>query len=422
VTVIRRLILELTLLIRGGAVITGVALLIAGGAMAIAHGRRVIDDQRSTLLNSASLQREEQQAILAPAPGANAGDQLYYLFFHTVREPAPWAAVAIGQRDVQPFNLKVRLLALHGQLYDGELGNPLLASFGNFDLAFVFVVLSPLLVIALTFNTFSGERESGAWDLLRSQPARAGAVLAVRYLLKSALAWLTLLGLLGLAAIVLNLPVDAHWWTVAGWLAIYVLFWTAASAAVNALGRGSDVNILVLLGIWIGTAVMGPALVNVAAAARYPLPEGLELTVAQREGYHSAWDRPLPETMAAFYERYPEWASVPLPADRYSNGWYYAMQQRGDDLAEPIARRYRASLINRERLAARASSLFPPVVLQRALTRLAGTDLQSYLGYLDSVAAHHEQLKRHFLPVIFSDRTVHDVDWNAAPRHRYRDH
>jgi ABC-2 type transport system permease protein len=181
------------------------------------------------------------------------------------------------------------------------------------------------------------------------------------------------------------------------------------------------VNVLALLGLWMTCTVLGPALVNVAAAARYPLPEGLELTVAQREGYHGGWDRPLGETMAAFYARYPEWASVPLPADRYSNGWYYAMQQRGDDQARPIADRYRAALEAREAWTAGASRFFPPALLQRALARHAGTDLEAYLAYLDSVAAHHETLKRHFLPVIFSDRTVAEVDWQAAPRHHFRD-
>lgn len=418
----RRLRLELTLLLRGRTMAAGLVLLVIAGGLAIWHGQSLIARQQTTLARSAALQHEEQQAILAPLPRtAPAGDQLYYLFFHTVREPSPWAAAFLGQRDVQPFNLKVRMLALQGQLYDAELGNPLLASFGTFDLAFVFVVLAPLLVIATTFNLASGERETGTWDLLRAQPVRPARVLALRVVLATLLIWSALLLLLGAATVALGLPFDAQWATIAASLAAYVGFWAAASAAVNALGRGSDVNVLALLGLWMIGAVLGPALVNVAGAARYPLPEGLELTVAQREGYHSAWDRPLDETMQAFYARYPEWKPVPLPADRYSNGWYYAMQQRGDDQAQPIADRYRSALEERERWIARASSLLPPALLQRALTRLAGTDLHGYLAYLDSVADYHEQLKRHFFPVIFSERTVADVDWQAAPRHHFRD-
>ncbi|MGE3956171.1 MAG: hypothetical protein AB7H96_05580 [Vicinamibacterales bacterium] len=88
-----------------------------------------------------------------------------------MREPSPWAAVAIGQRDVQAFNLKVRLHGLQGQLYDADLGNPLLASFGHFDLAFVLVVLVPLVVIGLGFNVRSSEDEGGISRLSRGRLA-----------------------------------------------------------------------------------------------------------------------------------------------------------------------------------------------------------------------------------------------------------
>jgi len=322
---------------------------------------------------------------------------------------------------VQAFNLKVTIRALQEQLYNAEFGNPLLAAFGNFDLAFVIVVLAPLLVIALTFNVLSGEQELGTWDLVRSQPRHPLGVLGLKFALRAAAAWLPLLLLQVTATIAFDLPLDARWLTIAAGTLAYVLFWVLAAVAVAAWRRSSDANILALLGVWIVCTVLGPALINVAAAARYPLPEALELTVLARQGYHSAWDRPLVETMERFYQRYPEWRKVAIPADTYSNGWYYAMQQRGDELARPAAESYRRTLQERERWVNAASRWFPPAVLQRLLTGVARTDLDAYLAYLDSVAAYHERVKQHFLPVIFSDATVAEVDWAAAPRHQHRD-
>jgi len=173
--------------------------------------------------------------------------------------------------------------------------------------------------------------------------------------------------------------------------------------------------------VWVTWTVLGPALVTVAAGARFPLPEALELTVLQRQGYHGAWDEPLPEVMEAFYQRYPEWRATPFPRDRYSNVWYYAMQQRGDDASHAAAERYRRNLVDRDRWVARASWLFPPAACQRMLTGTAHTDLTSYLAYQDSVAAYHERLKRHFFPIIFSEATVATVDWEAVPRHAHQD-
>ena len=50
-----------------------------------------------------------------------------------------------------------------------------------------------------------------------------------------------------------------------------------------------------------------------------------------------------------FYRSYPQYASYPIPDDRYSNGWYYAMNQMGegtvgDDRAHAILRGCYASL------------------------------------------------------------------------------
>jgi ABC-2 type transport system permease protein len=419
---IRLLRLELLLLLRGRAVAAGVGLIVVAGLFGLFHGHGVIARQQAVIAHSPAMQDEAHRGILsALPPTAEAGDQLYYLYFHTVREPSVWAPVAIGQRDVQAFNLKVTTRALQEQLYNAEFGNPLLAAFGNFDLAFVFVVLAPLLVIAVTFNVFSGERELGLWDLVRSQPRNPLSVLGVKFALRGLLAWLPLLLLQLVATIVLDLPLDRRWLIVAVATFAHVVFWVVAAIVVSAWQKPSEVNILVLLGLWVACTVLGPALVNVAAAARYPLPEALELTVLARQGYHSAWDQPLPDTMARFYQRYPEWRDVAIPADRYSNGWYYAMQQRGDELARPAAERYRRALVERNRWVAGMSWWFPPAVLQQTLTGIARTDLEAYLDYLDSVAAFHEQVKRHFLPVIFSDLTVGEVDWSAAPRHRFRD-
>jgi ABC-2 type transport system permease protein len=306
-------------------------------------------------------------------------------------------------------------------LYDAELTSPLLASFGNFDLAFVFVVLVPLLVIALTFNVWSSERETGTWDLIRSQPVAPWRVLALKFVLRGAVAWVTIFALHGAATLMLDIPVDGLWLTIGIWLSLYLAFWIGIAAIVAALRQASDANIVMLLGVWLVTAVIGPALVNVLAASRFPLPEALELTVLQRQGYHAAWDEPLPEVMDAFYRSYPEWRSVPIPHDRYSNGWYYAMQQRGDDVARDAATRYRRTLVERERWIGRTLWLFPPALLQRALTASAGTDLDAYLRYLDSVSEYHEALKRHFFPIVFSDKTVAEVDWRSAPVHRHAD-
>lgn len=418
----RLLRLELLILGRSRATRAAILVLLIATTVAVWHGRAVIERQRQTIADSPRLEADERSRVLAPLPStANAGEQLYYLFFHTVREPAPWAPLAIGQRDVHAFNLKIRLHALQGQLYDVDLGNPLLASLGHFDFAFVLVFLLPLAIIAMTFDLRAGEGEGGAWDLIASQPLRVSLWLARRAVWSAGLAWLTMIGLLMLVTGWLRLPLDRAWWLVVGASLAYTAFWTAIVIAVAYLNRSAGSNLLLLLGVWMTLTLLGPAAITVAATARFPMPDALELTILQRQGFHGAWDEPLPVVMADFYARYPEWRHVAIPQQSYSNAWYYAMHQRGDAVADDAARRYRAGLEARERWVNRMTWFSPPAAFHRLLARVARTDMTSTLRYLDSVAEYHEKLKQHFFPVIFWDRTVGEVDWNAAPRHVHRD-
>lgn len=412
---------ELLRLLRGRTALIGTLGLLVAGAAAVESGRVVVARQEAVLAERHQLQDEQHRAILGPLPDtANAGDQLYYLFFHTAHHPDPWASLSLGTRESHAFNLRVRLLALEGQLYDAELANPSLLALGTLDLALVLVFLAPLLTIALTFNALSEEVEGGTWALVRAQPVSAAWVAAGKFAVRGLVASLPVLLLWGLALVRLDLA-----WDVRALLGVvlalaYVWIWVALAVVVSALGGSSELNAMALIAVWVLWAQLGPAGLNAAASLRHPVPEALELTVQQRQGYHAAWDRPVDETMALFYRRYPEWRTHEVPRDTYSNAWYYAMQQRGDDEAADSARRYRETVEARADFVRRWSVLFPPALLQQAFDTLAATELRSHLRYLDSVRAHHDALKRYFFPAIFTNARLSEVSWEGAPDHSHR--
>lgn len=414
--------LEVLRLLRSRTLVAALVVWVGAAAAAVWNGDRVIARQEAVLAESDRLQHEQHDAVLrAQPPTASAGDQLYYLAHHTRHHPSTWAPLSIGQRDLRAFNLKVRLLALHGQLYDGDIVSPLVAALGTFDLAFVLVALTPLLVIALCHDLVSGEREAGTWPLVKAQPVTPWAVLAAKTSARAAVLLVLVLVVVGGAPLIVGARWDGRVAALMAAVSLYLTVWVALAVLVGTLGRASDVNALALLGLWVLLVVVGPSLVMVAGAARFPTPEALELTVAQRQGYHAAWDRPVPESMAPFLARHPGWSDVPVPTDRYSTAWYYAMQQRGDDAAASAAAAYRAALEARHAWVRRGLSWWPPAALQGALDRLARTDLPAHLGYLDSVAVFHATLTRHFLPVMFREPTLAEVDWSGTPRHDHHD-
>lgn len=415
----RFLQLELKNFLAGRAVVTGLVVIFLAGLYALEHGRRVIAAQQNVIAATPALQQAHLEKMLAQHATPDPLNALYYLNFFTTHEPSSYAPLSIGLRDVNPFNLKIRVLTLEGQLYDGDISNPATLALGNFDLTFLLVFLYPLLIIAFTHNTLSSEQEQGIWPLLCSQPVAAGKVLA----LKACLRFLPIVAVWGLTLLValvwLRLPLDRRFGFITLISLAYLLFWFAASWFVMSFKRSSNFNALTLLGVWLTLTILLPAALNVALATWLPVPEAFAVTVKQREGYHQQWDRPKAETMQRFFQRYPEYAAFQAPADKFSWGWYYAAQHLGDEDAAESSAQLRAKLQQRQQWMRRLAWVVPTINAQAAFNQIAQTELENHLAYLDSVGAFHEQARRYFYPALMCNDAPPPIDWQQLPRHQF---
>lgn len=384
-----------------GAKLTVVALMmvVAAGVYGVINGRSVIAKQIATIDRAPAIQAEHTAKQLE-LNSADFGNLLYYHQFATAHKPSGWAAFSVGQRDVNPFNLKVRMLTLEGQLYDSENANPTAQMYGNFDAAFVIVFLLPLLAIALCHNVISSDDESGIWNLLRSQPFSAARIVAVRYLLRFAVLASAALAIVCGGAISAG-SLDARFGYMALAAIAYVAFWVAVSAFVATFRGSSAINAVTLLGFWIVTTILAPALLSLVISTAIPIPESFEVAVAQREGYHQKWDRPKADTMKIFYEFYPEYRDIPIPEDKFSWGWYYAMQHAGDAESAAATGRYMDKLRLRDDRTKMAAIALPSVMTQLTFNSIGRTDLSSHLDYLETVRRFHEKVRTTFYPAVF---------------------
>ena len=411
----RLLRLDILRLTRSTGVATAVVLLLAIGVYAAWRGGRNIEAAESSAVAAETAYRDQLAYLLSIyPPETEVGEMLYYLAFPAPQPSLPLAALARGRTAVETANLRVRLLALEGQLYEHETVNPRLAAAGDLDLAFLLIVLLPLFIIALTYDIVSSEREGGTWSLVRlfARPRRLiGLKLASRACLVGAVAAVPVVVAASLASFRLD---GRAAWAVA-LIALHTLFWFALCLGVASRRRSSTANAMTLVGSWVALTLLVPAALSLANAILHPVPEALELTVRQRQGYHEAWDLPTGETMQAFFEDYPEWSGRTVPEDAFSWAWYYAMNHRGDQAARDASRAYRDVLRERERWARKWSLFVPPLAAQLALDRLAATDLGAQLAYQDAVRRHHERLKTHFYPLFFDAVPIDAVDWDRVP-------
>lgn len=413
---------ELALVMRSRIAVAALALLFTVGTAAVIAGLHAVSLQQATIARALQAQAKEMatQAGQHAGAGKDAGDTGYYTFHATWDPPAPLAFAALGQRDVQPYLLRVRLLGLQAQLYESENFNAELVLPGAFDFAFVLVYLMPLVVIALMHDLVTGERESGRLRLLMATASSdAGGVWRRRILLRAALV---------LAALILPFLAGAAYAGASGWQALaiaivtglYTGLWFAISAWAAARQRSSATSAMLLIGVWIALTLLLPTLANTAINRAVPASRGVDVMLAQRQWVHAGWDQPKQATFERFFRTHPEWRGTPPVIGRFHWKWYYAMHQAGDDaVAEQVAE-YRGSLLARQAWGGRAGWWLPGVATQSLLHRLADTDLHAQLAYQDRIAAFHKRLRLYFYPYLFEERRFSRADFDNMPAFEVR--
>jgi ABC-2 type transport system permease protein len=413
---------ELALIVRSRIAVAALALLFIVGAAAVIAGLHAVSLQQATIARAMQTQAKEMaaQAERHAGEGKEAGDTGYYTFHATWDPPAPLAFAALGQRDVQPYLLRVRLLGLQAQLYESENFNAELALPGTFDFAFVLVYLMPLVVIALMHDLITGERESGRLRLLMATTSRdAGGVWRRRILLRGGLV---------LGALMLPFLAGAAYASALGWQALavaivaglYTSLWFAISAIAAARQRSSATSAMLLIGVWIAITLLLPTLANTVVNRSVPAGRGVDLMLAQRQWVHAGWDQPKEATFERFFRTHPEWRGTPPVVGRFHWKWYYAMQQAGDDAVADEVAEYRDSLLARQTWTDRAGWLLPGVATQSLLHRLTDTDLHAQLAYQDQIAAFHKSLRLYFYPYLFQERRFTHTDFDGMPAYAVR--
>jgi ABC-2 type transport system permease protein len=410
---------ELRLLLRSGRNLLALVLLLVLSSAAVWAGIAEIENQRDTIERVETEQRRDLAAVrdANAGPEGDPGYNAYYAFMLTQDPPPPLAFAAIGQRDLQPYVLRVRALGLQAQLYDSETYNPELALPGVFDWAFVLIYLLPLVVIALGHDLVTGERETGRLRLLLSLP---GSGLWRR---RVGLRYCAVLAALGLPLIVGGIAMAAPATGLAIMLvvaALYCAFWFGLAMLIGASLRTSATAAAALTGCWIVLTLVVPTLANAAIARSVPVAKGIDLTLAQREIVHRGWDIPKDETFARFFVNHPEWRGQEEFEGRFHWKWYYAMHQVGDEAVAADVADYRDSLAKREELTRTLGLILPGVGTMTVLHRIADTDIDGQLAYQSSIADYHAGLRQFYYPYLFEDRVFTNDDFAQIPSYEAR--
>ncbi len=199
---------------------------------------------------------------------------------YAVMPPAPLGALAIGQSDLYPYYFRVSTNSKETFLNNDEVENPVHLLAGRFDLA--------------------------------SQPVSLRRVVMAKVLLRAAFvaALAVLLSVVGVIIGGADLSAEGTWPRLFVWAAVtavYGAFWFALAIAVNAMGRGSATNAMMLAGAWLLFVIVIPSVLNVAIKAAYPVPSRVELIQAIRVAGDES-TRQGSKLLARYLEDHPELA------------------------------------------------------------------------------------------------------------------
>jgi len=332
----------------------------------------------------------------------DAGGAAYYAFHFTYDPPSSLAFVSRGVRDDLPWKHRVRMLALEGQIYETDTGNPELSMVGKLDFAFVAAFLLPLLSILLLYDLRAVEIRNNRWAFLSATSGNGNRVLLSRAALRSALLSIALL----LPFFVVALMARANVFDsliVVGATALNCAFWCILSFFVFTRVATGPTTAALLLGCWFTVAIAIPVAGKHFVEQLITVPNGGEILLTQRERVNEAWDMPKEVTMNAFLSSHPQWDKTPEIKRPFEWKWYYAFQQVGDQTVEPLSKALRGGVAKRDQAMSLISLASPTLLTQRLLSKVAKTDIASFQRYDECTRSFHQNLRKFHYPMLFGD-------------------
>lgn len=332
---------------------------------------------------------------------------------------APLAATAVGLADLYPASFRVGVGSRDRFLFADEIANPLQLATGSFDLVFVLVYLLPLLLVALSYNVLSGEREQGTWALSAASSAPPLPILLAKLLLRAGIvmAALLLFTTAGLALQGAPLASAEAAGALAAWaftLLLYAGFWVALALWVNSWRASSAFNALALVMAWVLLVVLLPALISATAQALYPAPARAEVVLAVREAAVDA-DR----DRAAEQARFSAEHGLVTPANSGAANERHALllTLAADRRADEVLSRHEALVRQQRALTDRLGLLSPALLVNDTLTELGGNGHSQWDAYLGRVDAFHAQWQAFFVERAQAGARLGSADIERLPRY-----
>ncbi len=335
---------------------------------------------------------------------------------------APLSLISFGQSDLMPYYHQVTILSKQALYHGEEIENPSILYNGNFDLSFVIVFLLPLLIMALTYNIVSSEKEQGTLALLLSANTNFRRIVLDKYifrflLLNAAFVIMVAVGLL-VAGVDLAHTAGSLLYLLLITL-LYTAFWFGLSFLVNSYGKNSGYNAAVLVGCWLVFALLIPALLNVSATTLHPLPSRM-LQITKSREVSDEVAKAGSKKLDQYYNDHPELLPKGKKVDYNDYSLAYMQTQIEVDKAiQPIENQFTEQRKKQQQFISYYRFFSPAIFTQQALNSVAGTGQDRYTDYENQVDTFYADFQEYFRQKVFRQEKMKSTDFTEIPSFKY---
>ncbi|WP_269714784.1 ABC transporter permease subunit [Caulobacter sp. NIBR2454] len=333
--------------------------------------------------------------------------------FHIALDPGALSPLSIGQAEAYPYAARFQPLG-DETLFDAfkvYVDNPAVRQAGRLDLAFVLVVLAPLLVLAGCYDLWNRERESGLSSLLLAQPVAPGLLLAAKALAR-ALLILTPMAGWSMAVLWMAQGRDAAGLLTLGLIVfVYGAFWVAVALVANLLTRRSTEAAIACGAAWIALVAVGPALALATVNLAAPPPSQARLANDMRAAAMAYRAEIAPRVKAR--EAAPLRDPPPAIPDRVRS--FMSDRLTYQARMAPRLNAHRAQQDRHRAALDVVRLLLAPVAAQDALDRLAGSDADRAMAFQDQALAFKRTTLVWLADRLAADAIMTPEDYGKVP-------
>jgi len=410
---LRLLALETRLLFREKIGWLVLLVMAASCAVAVIHGRAIMNEQAEGRAAFAAAGADADRTLfkaIADATPATASTLPRRVSLPVVAPIPVLADFSAGRSGYENYSTIARLgVREEGLFKRTRLDNPEILARGQIDLGFVAIVVLPLLLIALGYGVFAGDRDSGVARLAATQSPSMLRLLIARSVPRLALAAAPI----GVAAAFLLLAgpqIDGRAEAASLWLLVILLLallWWSAILLVNSFRITAESAALLLVSGWVVVTLVLPALLTAAAQAANPPPSRFEQIAVSRAAEIRA--------TADFENDHPELTDATAERRRLAERSVQIDRDVEAALA-PINAAFEERRTRQRAVAGSLSFLSPTMVAAEASAAVAGTDGATWLDFRRAAGSYLRTVKEALRRIAASEAPLSAATYTHLPR------